>query len=457
MSFPMHYFTDTPADSPETPAKALSVTELNGKARRLLEMSFNNVRVEGEISGLARPSSGHWYFTLKDKRSQIRCAMFRNRNQGLKFTPAEGMLLLVRGRVSLYEGRGDYQLIVEHMDNAGTGDLQKAFEALKMKLAAEGLFDITRKKPLPAHPKHIGVITSPTGAAIRDILTVLERRFPAIPVTIIPSSVQGAQAKNELVKALILAEAANQFDVLIIGRGGGSLEDLWPFNEEVVARAIANCPIPIVSAVGHEIDFTISDFVADHRAATPSAAAEILSPDRQAILNQLHLLRRKVTALIRHKLQLSQKELEGLQKRLRHPGERLRDSSQRLDDLEIRLKQAITLQLERARSRLNRTQYRTLQQNPLRKLELLRNRNDHLNQKMTQLMQNNLEKRRLKLEKVSGELNAVSPLATLSRGYSLTTSGEAIIRNSQQLKEGELITTRFHKGEALCKVEKLTP
>lgn len=451
----MSHFIDDLVTPSEIPAKALSVTELNGKARRLLEMNFNNVRVEGEISGLARPSSGHWYFTLKDKQSQIRCAMFRNKNQGLKFTPAEGMLLLARGRVSLYEGRGDYQLIVEHMDNAGTGDLQKAFEALKMKLAAEGLFDITQKKVLPSHPKHIGVITSPTGAAIRDIITVLKRRFPAIPVTIIPSSVQGEQAKNELVKALTLAEAANQFDVLIIGRGGGSLEDLWPFNEEIVARAIANCPIPIVSAVGHEIDFTIADFVADHRAATPSAAAEILSPDRQAILNQLNLLRRKLTALTRHKLQLSQKELESLQKRLRHPGERLRDNSQRLDDLEIRLKQAITLQLERARSRIDRMQERALQQNPQRKLELLKNRNDHLGQKLVQLILNSLEKRQLKLEKISGELNTVSPLATLSRGYSITTTGESIIRSSQQLKKGDFINTRFHQGYVHCVVSKV--
>ena len=213
--------------------------------------------------------------------------MFRNRNKALKFVPTEGMLLTVRGRVSLYEGRGDYQLIVEHMDSGGTGDLQKSFETLKAKLASEGLFDIASKQALPKHPTHLGVITSPTGAAIQDILTVLKRRFPAIPITIIPSAVQGAQAKHELVRALQLAVQANRFDALIIGRGGGSPEDLWPFNEEIVARAISACPIPIISAVGHEIDFTIADFVADQRAPTPSAAAEMLSPDRAALLNQL--------------------------------------------------------------------------------------------------------------------------------------------------------------------------
>ncbi|WP_067517769.1 exodeoxyribonuclease VII large subunit [Endozoicomonas ascidiicola] len=451
----MHHFTDAPSSHAETPAKPLSVSELNGKARRLLEMSFNNVRVEGEISGLARPSSGHWYFTLKDKQSQIRCAMFKNRNQALKFTPTEGMLLLIRGRVSLYEGRGDYQLLVEHMDHAGTGDLQKDFEVMKAKLAAEGLFDIDRKKPLPEHPKHIGVITSPTGAAIRDILTVLKRRFPSIPVTVIPSSVQGDYAKQELVNAIKLAEAANQFDVLIVGRGGGSLEDLWPFNEEIVARTIAECSIPIVSAVGHEIDFTIADFVADLRAATPSAAAEILSPDRQAILNQLFLFQRKLNTMVRHKLILSSKELDSIKGRLRHPGERLRDSAQRLDDLEIRLKQAMTLQLERSNSRLSRIQERTERCNPIFQLESLKGKNERLEQKLIQLTLNQLEKRSFKLEKASGELNAVSPLATLSRGYSITLRDSTIIRDSQQLKEGDLITTRFHKGEALCKIEKL--
>ena len=444
-----------PADTPAA-TKALSVTELNGKARRLLEMSFNNVRVEGELSGLARPSSGHWYFTLKDSKSQIRCAMFRNRNKALKFVPTEGMLLTVRGRVSLYEGRGDYQLIVEHMDSAGTGDLQKAFETLKAKLASEGLFDIASKQALPKHPKHLGVITSPTGAAIQDILTVLKRRFPAIPITIIPSAVQGAQAKHELVRALQLAVQANRFDALIIGRGGGSPEDLWPFNEEIVARAISACPIPIISAVGHEIDFTIADFVADQRAPTPSAAAEMLSPDRAALLNQLQLLQRKLTTLTRHKLQLGHKALDNLQKRLRHPGERLRDSSQRLDDLEIRLQQAITLQLERFRSQFTEIRARASQQNPQRKLELMANRNDHLAQKLQQLLSTALEKRQLKLEKLSAELNAVSPLATLSRGYSITTANGAVIYDSSQLSAGEQITTRFAKGEALCKVEEIT-
>lgn len=433
----------------------LTVSELNGKARRLLEMSFNNVRVEGELSGLARPSSGHWYFTLKDSRSQIRCAMFRNRNQALKFIPAEGMQLIIRGRVSLYEGRGDYQLIVDHMEDAGAGALQKAFEKLKLKLAEEGLFDIERKRPLPEHPKHIGVITSPTGAAIRDILTVLKRRFPSIPVTVIPSSVQGDQAKHELVKALQIARQSEYFDVIIIGRGGGSLEDLWPFNEEVVARAIADSPVPVVSAVGHEIDFTISDFVSDYRAPTPSAAAEVLSPDRQALLDQLNLLERKLTTMTRHHLQLARQKLTGISSRLRHPGERLRENSQRLDDLEIRLQQAMILKLERAKSRLNNNREQVLHNNPSQKLNELGLRYQHLKQKLCQSMLSSIGNRRLLLKSLSGQLNAVSPLATLSRGYSIARKGEEVIQDSHQLKKGDEVITRFHQGEALCVVKQL--
>ncbi|MGB1272156.1 MAG: exodeoxyribonuclease VII large subunit, partial [Endozoicomonas sp.] len=389
-------------------------------------------------------------------RSQIRCAIFRNRNQALKFIPAEGMQLLVRGRVSLYEGRGDYQLIVDHMEGAGVGALQKAFEKLKLKLAEEGLFDIERKRPLPEHPKHIGVITSPTGAAIRDILTVLKRRLPSIPVTVIPSSVQGDQAKHELVKGLQIARQSGRFDVIIIGRGGGSLEDLWPFNEEMVARAIADCPCPVVSAVGHEIDFTISDFVADYRAPTPSAAAEVLSPDRLALLDQLNLLERKLTTMIRHHLQLARQQLTGISNRLRHPGERLRENSQRLDDLEIRLKQAMILKLERAQSRLNNSREQVLHNNPSQKLNELALRYLHLKQKLSQSTLNNIGNRRLHLKSLSGQLNAVSPLATLSRGYSIARKGEEVIQDSHQLKKGDEITTRFHQGEALCMVKQLS-
>ena len=442
-----------PTPSDYAPAQALSVSELNGQARRLLEMNFNNVRVEGELSGLARPSSGHWYFTLKDSRAQIRCAMFRNKNQSLKFIPSEGMQLIVRGRVSLYEGRGDYQLIVEHMDDAGAGALQKAFEQLKQKLANEGLFDTQRKKTLPKHPKHIGVITSPTGAAIRDILAVLQRRCPGIPVTVIPSAVQGNEAKSNIVSAIKQAEDSGLFDVLIVGRGGGSLEDLWPFNEEVVARAIAECPIPVVSAVGHEIDFTIADFVADYRAPTPSAAAETLSPDTEELLSRLQLLQRKITAQTNHKLQIARQQLLGASHRLRHPGERLRENNQRLDDLEIRMQQALTLKLERSQNKLTQQQERLKHHSPDRTLKELMFKNSHLKQHLIQLMNSAIERNNHKLKQLSGQLNTVSPLATLSRGYAIVQKEGKVIHQSQELTAGDEVTARFGQGEALCEVK----
>ncbi|OED40197.1 exodeoxyribonuclease VII large subunit [Endozoicomonas sp. (ex Bugula neritina AB1)] len=435
-----------------TPAQALSVSELNGQARRLLEMNFNNIRVEGELSGLARPSSGHWYFTLKDSQAHIRCAMFRNKNQELKFIPSEGMQLIIRGRISLYEGRGDYQLIVEHMDDAGAGALQKAFEKLKHKLAEEGLFDSQRKQPLPTHPKHIGVVTSPTGAAIQDILAVLQRRFAGIPITVVPSAVQGKEAKQQLVSAIKQAEASGLFDVLIVGRGGGSLEDLWPFNEECVARTIADCSIPVVSAVGHEIDFTIADFVADFRAPTPSAAAETLSPDKDDLLARLQLLQRKMTALTRHRLELSQQQLRGVSRQLRHPGERLRENTQRLDDLELRLQQALTLKLERAGNKLSQQHDRLKHHSPNQKLKELTNKNSHLETRLHQLMQGVLERQKQALKHLSGQLNAVSPLATLSRGYSIIQKEGVVIHRSDELASGDEVSARLGQGHATLEV-----
>lgn len=438
------------------PAKALSVSELNGQARRLLEMNFHNIRVEGELSGLARPGSGHWYFTLKDSKAQIRCAMFRNKNQLLKFIPSEGMQLVVRGRVSLYEGRGDYQLIVEHMDDAGVGALQKAFEKLKHKLAEEGLFDSQRKRPLPSHPRHIGVVTSATGAAIQDILAVLKRRFPAIPVTIIPSAVQGKEATQQLVRGIQQAEDSGLFDVLVVARGGGSLEDLWPFNEEAVARAIAHCSIPVVSAVGHEIDFTIADFVADFRAPTPSAAAETLSPDRDELLSRLQLLQRKMTALTHHRLQLSQQQLQGVRSRLRHPGERLRENYQRLDDLDIRLQAALRLKLERVNNQLALQQDRLKHYSPAHKLQALKTRNSHLEQQLQQLIKTALEHRKQELKHLSGQLNAVSPLATLSRGYSIIQKEGQVIHASNELAIGDEVTARLGEGSATLEVSSIS-
>ena len=437
--------------------RPLTVSELNNRTRRMLETHFGNVRVEGELSALARPRSGHWYFTLKDASAQIRCAMFKNRNNSLKFTPTEGMQLLLRGRVSLYEGRGDYQLIVDHMEEAGAGALQQAFEELKTQLANEGLFSADRKRNIPALPRHIGVVTSPTGAAIKDILAVLKRRFPAIKVTVIPTAVQGKQASGEIVKAIDLANQMPGLDVLIVGRGGGSLEDLWPFNEEPVARAIANSALPVVSAVGHEIDFTIADFVADYRAPTPSAAAEILSPDRQEWLHKLNMLSRKLNLHIQHKLQATSQSLDNISLRLRHPGERLREHNQRLDDLAIRLQQAMTINLQNRHSNTQQLQNRLLQRSPARLVEKIRHRTEHLSEHLQHQMQKKLERQNHQLQQLSGHLNAVSPLATLSRGYSIVQKNGDIIRDANTLSPGDQITTRFSSGSASCTVNTLHP
>ena len=325
-----------------------SVSRLNLEARLLLEQGFPRIWLEGELSNVSRPSSGHLYFTLKDARAQIRAAMFRSRNQAIRFRPEEGLQVLVRGRVSLYEPRGDYQLIVDHMEEAGDGALRRAFEELKRKLDAEGLFDAARKQPLPALPARIGVITSPSGAAVRDVISVLRRRFPAIPVLIYPVPVQGKEAGGEIANAIRLASRRADCDVLILTRGGGSLEDLWPFNEEVVARAIHDCRIPLVSAVGHEIDFTIADFVADRRAATPSAAAELVTPDQLEWLARLTQLSARLENRLRHTLSDDQRRLAWLEQRLQqvHPGQYLRQQAQRLDELEQRARLLIEFKIQ---------------------------------------------------------------------------------------------------------------
>ncbi|HEY0719956.1 MAG TPA: exodeoxyribonuclease VII large subunit, partial [Gammaproteobacteria bacterium] len=308
----------TPATTPAR--EVYSVSRLNREARALLEGHFPLMWIEGEISNLTRPASGHIYFSLKDPFAQVRCAMFRMRGMHLVFRPADGMQVLVRARLSLYEPRGDYQLIVEQMEEAGDGALRRAFEQLKQRLHAEGLFESARKRPLPPLPRRIGVVTSPSGAAIHDILTVLRRRFPAIPVILYPVPVQGAGAAAQIATMLRKAGERGECDVLIVGRGGGSLEDLWPFNEEVVARAIAASPIPVVSAVGHEVDVTIADFAADQRAATPSAAAEMVVPDRQEWQLRIERLQERLTQALHHRLRHAHQSVAHLAKRIRHPG-----------------------------------------------------------------------------------------------------------------------------------------
>ncbi|HQR52883.1 MAG TPA: exodeoxyribonuclease VII large subunit, partial [Burkholderiales bacterium] len=344
---------DAPAAAPPV-REVFSVSRLNREARALLERGLGTVWLEGEISNLSRPGSGHWYFSLKDAAAQVRCAMFRQRNLLVRFPVKDGAQVLARGRVSLYEARGEFQLVIEHLEEAGEGALRRRFEELKQRMQAEGLFDAQHKQPLPALPRRIGVVTSPTGAAIRDILHVLRRRFPAIPVLIYPVAVQGEAAPREIVQALGLAAARRECDVLIVARGGGSLEDLWAFNDEAVARAIFACPIPVVSGVGHEVDVTIADFVADERAPTPSAAAERVVPDRAEWLRSLAATYRRLGLAMRRRLGDQRQALLQREQRLArvHPGVVLRQHAQRLDELEGRLRLATRGRLERATSRL---------------------------------------------------------------------------------------------------------
>lgn len=445
-------FENDPTTTSERPI--FSVSQLNRRAKQLLETHLPLIWVEGEISNFARPSSGHWYFTLKDDQAQVRCAMFRGRNQQVRFNPQQGQQVLLRARVSLYENRGDYQLIAEHMEEAGAGALQRAFEALKHKLAQEGLFDPARKRPIPALPRHIGVITSASGAAVRDILTVLQRRFPSIPVTLVPVPVQGKEAAPAIVEALSLANRSGLFDVLILGRGGGSMEDLWPFNEEVVARAIAASDLPVISAVGHEVDITIADFVADLRAPTPSAAAELVVPDASEWLVRFRSYEQRLTQLTRRRLQAEQQHLQHLSKRLRHPGERLQQQSQRLDSLELRLRRVMQQRLGQARQRLDNLAARQKAQRPEPQLRQWQTRIEQLRQRLNRQMQQTLKQQRQRLSEAGRLLHGVSPLNTLERGYAIVhnDAGE-VIRDAAQVKPGERIRTRVAAGEILSRVE----
>lgn len=436
----------------------LTVTDLNRRARSLLEGEFRQVWVEGEISNLMKAGSGHWYFTLKDNKAQVRCAMFANRNRSLRIAIKNGMHVIVRAKASIYEGRGDYQLIAENMIDAGEGLLQRQFEELKLKLSNEGLFDEIHKKPLPALPTHIGVVTSPSGAAIRDILTVLKRRFPGIPVTVIPALVQGKDAAAEIVAAIALANRTlssdTPIDALIVGRGGGSLEDLWPFNEEPVARAIYASKIPVISAVGHEIDFTIADFVADVRAPTPSAAAELLSPDQQQWLSALFKAKQTLSENLQRRLIQARQQLDHISKRLRHPGQQLQEQAQRLDDTEARLKIAIASQLKLHRAQLA-THSATLDAcQPKHQITRLNMTNQQLSQRLQRAMQQQLTDLRQRLKSNGLALHTLSPLQTLSRGYAIIKDEkQQIVRSSKQLQRGDKVSAQLGEGVIHCAVE----
>jgi exodeoxyribonuclease VII large subunit len=425
-----------------------TVSELNREVAGLLEDEFGELWVEGELSNLAAPASGHIYFSLKDPRCQVRCAMFRSRNRLLRFEPDNGLQVLVRARVGLYQERGDYQLIVEHMEPAGDGRLRLAFEQLKQRLAAEGLFDEDRKRLLPALPRQLGVITSASGAALRDVLSVLKRRYPALPVIVYPTAVQGEGAADQIVAALARANDRNECDVLMVTRGGGSLEDLWPFNEERVARAIVASSRPVIAAVGHEIDFTIADLAADVRAPTPSAGAELVSPDQAELQARFtgfeQRLQRAAAILLEHQRQ----RLRWLAQRLAHPRRRLQDLAQRLDGLSLRMPAAIGRSLTLHESRIRGLQARLHALNPATTLRALRADLGHLSLRLRGSINDTLAARRTALAGLSATLQAVSPLATLNRGYAIVRRKDdgRLLKTTADVRSGELIEARLAKG-----------
>ena len=450
----------------------LSVSELNRSAKRLLESEFPMIHVEGEISNLARPGSGHWYFTLKDEKAQIRCAMFKNRNHMVRFAPENGQQIIVRGRISLYEGRGEFQMIAELLEDAGDGALRRAYDKLKSTLQAEGLFDPAHKKPIPPVPNHIGIITSPTGAAIRDVIAVMRRRFPSVRISILPVQVQGAESPPQIVRALDLANRLKNdpFDVILLTRGGGSLEDLWSFNTEPVARAIDASHIPVVSAVGHESDVTIADFVADLRAPTPSAAAELITPDARVwestYVSLGHQLLQKMAAHI-----LSNRtQLGHLTARLQHPERYLDTLNQRLDQASHRLSTQMNHQLKgydfgalanrlgrAVNARMNAQRARLAQQklnSPKATIASNRGSLTRLEEKLTQHESTMRQAKVARLSNVAAKLGALNPLATLDRGYSIVSrqQDDHVITDSHEVARGDKIRARLKSGEIIAEV-----
>ncbi len=437
-----------------TPAsETLTVSQLNRMAKRLLESHFDYLWIEGELSNLATPASGHWYFTLKDDKAQVRCAMFRNANQRLRMRPQNGQLVRVRARVSLYEGRGEFQLIVEFLEEAGAGALQRAFEALKLKLQNEGLFAPERKRPLPPFPGRVAIVSSRSGAAVRDVITVFGRRFPAIELSLFPVPVQGAEAAPAMCEALETIYESPNFDAIVLTRGGGSAEDLWAFNDETLARKIADSPIPLVCAVGHEIDFTIAEFVADRRAPTPSAAAEMLSPDQRDVAGQLLGVEQALSRQFRRHLKFLATHVSAVAARLRHPGDRLREQSQRLDDLDLRLRRAQRERLQRQRHDIAVFAHRLQALSPAARIDKMKLSLSGLAGRAGRAVRQGLGTSRDALALQTARLNSLSPERTLERGYAIVLDAEGrLVQAATQVAKGDVITTRLGQGELTSEV-----
>ncbi len=434
-----------------------SVSQFNRSVRSLLETSYPIVWIEGEVSNLVRPASGHSYFSLKDEGAQIRCALFKNRLNKISAKLEDGKKIIVRAKVSLYEGRGDFQLIIESFEDAGEGQLIKKFEQLKNKLLAEGLFDESVKVALPVFPKRLGVITSPTGAVIHDIITALNRRFPALPVIIYPSRVQGATAAENIKNMIEIAAERNECDVLIIARGGGSLEDLWPFNEEIVARAIFNCKIPIISGIGHETDTTIADWVADKRAPTPTAAAELISPDQAEITNSLLEFENKLFKLSNATIQNLSQKIDFLTRQLKTPDQQIEQFVLMIQGLSKRLSTTILLSLSKKQQLSERLNINLNTLQPSNKLQLQKQHVNNLAGRLKSSCSEKISTLRNRLHGFSRELNAISPLETMARGYSITRLLDSgiIFRDIGQVRKGDLIETVIKNAAVVSKVDKI--
>ena len=431
---------------------AFSVSQLNRQIQSLLEASLPWVLVEGEISNLARPGSGHWYFSLKDSKAQIRCAMFKNRNNAVRFQPKDGDQVKLRAKVTFYGPRGDCQLTVESMESGGEGALQQAYERLKAQLEAEGLFKQEHKKALPVTPERVAIITSPIGAAVRDMISAFKRRFPLPELTIIPSLVQGQGAAKNLTKQLIRMDSSDHFDAIIIGRGGGSLEDLYSFNDETLARAIFNAKTPIISAVGHEVDFTIADFVADVRAATPTAAAELLSPDSEQLIRQIQSQENSLTLSFERHLQTQQQKLDHLIQRMRHPSERIQIQQDKLSQLERRLVQSIQARISNQKIQFEHAKVRLSRSSPEQSILTKQQQLEDYQRRLSMALKQNLEQKSQTFASLMEKLNLVSPLQILSRGYAIASNEDGVVKSIKQSKKGEKIKVRVEDGELNCEV-----
>ncbi len=433
-----------------------TVSRLNWAAKQILEQGFPSfVWVEGEISNLARPASGHIYFSLKDDQAQVRCALFRPQQRNLDGIPQNGIQVLVRARVGLYESRGEFQLIVEHLEEAGEGALRRALDALKRRLSQEGLFDVAHKKALPRLPNRIGIITSPSGAVFHDIVITLRRRFPAIPVLLYPVPVQGEDAAARIASAIRLASQRRECDALILARGGGSLEDLWAFNEEPVARALFECCIAVVCGVGHETDVTIADLVADVRAPTPTAAAELLSPDQREWSGYFEQKAARLQRLMQDTLSARQQRLDWLTARLVHPQQRIALSLERLENLQRQLQSAMLARLRVASHHCSELLARLSQRSPQARIDVLRVNFEHRMGRLSTAMDHNLERQRQRLRRAAQSLNNLSPLSTLERGYAIIEkpATRQIIRRAREVQAGERVDARLARGRLRCLIK----